>query len=195
MHWLYLHGFLSSAKSAKAQSLAHWLAANHSDVKFGAPTLPFNPLTVVEIIEALVADAADTSQPVTGLIGSSLGGFYARLISARTGLPAVLINPALRPDLLFENYLGEQTNPYTGETYDLQTADLRLLRDMVVQNDPRPRRLFLLIQMNDETLDSAQTVVDLRESPAWIQSGGSHRFDAFERTFPAIRAFLSSGTC
>ena len=195
MHWLYLHGFLSSARSAKAQALRCWLQAEDGQAAFSAPTLPFNPMAVVDIVEKLIEAAARDAQPVTGVIGSSLGGFYARLIAARHGLPTVLVNPALRPDLLLEQYLGEQTNPYTGETYDFQTTDLEVLRNMVVATDPYPRRLFLLTQMNDETLDSAQTVSLLRESPAWIQAGGSHRFDDFERTFPAIKTFLGSATC
>ncbi|GAA3966632.1 YqiA/YcfP family alpha/beta fold hydrolase [Allohahella marinimesophila] len=194
MHWLYLHGFLSSPASAKAQALKQWLEAEQDSI-VTAPTLPFNPLEVVEVIQTVIDAAARESRPVTGIVGSSLGGFYARLICAKYGLPAVLLNPALRPDLLFEHHLGVQTNPYTGESYDFRPADLEVLRTLIVERDPDPRKLFLLIQMNDETLDSAQTVAQLRQSPAWIQSGGSHRFDGFEHTFSAIRTFLGSTTC
>lgn len=195
MHWLYLHGFLSSPRSGKAQALKRWVEAEHGDVSISVPTLPFNPLAAIEIIQAVIDLASRESRPVSGVIGSSLGGFYARAIAAKHSIPTVLVNPALRPDLLLVDYLGEQLNPYTGERHYFSPSDLGALKTLLVHQDPDPQRLFLLVQMNDETLDSAQTVAHLSKSPAWIQSGGSHRFDHFECTFPAIKTFLSSSTC
>jgi len=36
----------------------------------------------------------------------------------------VVVNPAVRPFDLFEQYLGEQVNPYTKERYILQSHHL-----------------------------------------------------------------------
>ena len=47
------------------------------------------------------------------LIGSSLGGFYATFLSEEYDLPAVLINPAVRPFDSRESLLGEHRNYYS----------------------------------------------------------------------------------
>ena len=72
---IYLHGFLSSGGSAKANQLAVYLAAERPDIHYLRPTLPDTPreawAAVCDCIKAWLAHG-----PV-GLIGSSLGGFWA----------------------------------------------------------------------------------------------------------------------
>ena len=43
------------------------------------------------------------------VMGSSLGGFYARWLSLRLGCAAVLLNPAVHPARDLARYIGEQT--------------------------------------------------------------------------------------
>ena len=76
-----------------------------------------------------------------------------------------------------------------------QTLDLSHLHDLVVFEDPYPQRMLLLAQLGDETLDMLTTAQVFRRSPAWLQPGGSHRFERFEQTFAAISAFLHHTTC
>ena len=52
-----------------------------------------------------------------------------------------------------------------------------------------PQRYLLLTQTADETLDYREAVTFLDESPAFIQPGGSHGFDQFEKLIPAIISF------
>lgn len=59
------------------------------------------------------------------LIGSSLGGFYATQLVAKYQIPAVLINPAMRPWQLFRQLFSDQTLPYTVcETWTLDEQQL-----------------------------------------------------------------------
>ncbi len=80
-YYIYLHGFASSPKSAKAQDLSDRFAQIQTKLKI--PDLnagDFSQLTMTRQITQVAAEFPDNSTPVT-LIGSSLGG----LTSAHLG--------------------------------------------------------------------------------------------------------------
>lgn len=73
-HYIYLHGFASSPKSAKAQDISDRFAQIQTKLKI--PDLnagDFAQLTITRQITQVAAEFPDDSTPVT-LIGSSLGG-------------------------------------------------------------------------------------------------------------------------
>ena len=116
MTLLYLHGFNSAPQSHKAQVLKRHLEARGLGDRFACPKLPHRPCEAIACAEREIAlRPADT---VT-LVGSSLGGFYATYLAEKHGLRAVLLNPAVTPQLDLESYLGTQRNLYTGEAYEL----------------------------------------------------------------------------
>lgn len=184
---IYLHGFLSSPASQKATELAGLLAAHHPDVELVVPTLSLDPDRAFDT--ALVAAKA-LGNRLCGVIGSSLGGFYAAALSHQMGCRAALVNPAVYPYRLLVDYLGPQTNPYTGDTQVLQAHHMQALEQLDPGPLERPERLLLVLQTGDETLDYHQAIDRYPGSPAWIQPGGDHRFQSFEQVVPAILAFL-----
>ncbi|PAV25862.1 esterase [Tamilnaduibacter salinus] len=185
---IYLHGFKSSPGSEKVGELRETLERLQVPVELVVPSLGFEPERALtracEPVEAVLG------QRPCGLIGSSLGGYYATVVSARYGVPAALVNPAAYPYRLLRDYLGEQTNLHTGETFTVTEAHMQQLTDMDPGDHPDPSQLLVLLQTGDETLDYREAWRRFQGSPHWLQAGGDHRFQNFARTIPSVLAFL-----
>jgi len=125
-----------------------------------------------------------------GFIGSSLGGYYSLYLKNRFEVPAVLINPAIRPYELLTDYLGENTNLYTGETYEVRPEHMDELRAFDRVGKTRLDDILLLTQTGDEVLDFSLAVNELRGAQMWIQYGGDHAFQDCSSALPAIRSFF-----
>lgn len=188
---VYLHGFNSSPKSRKVSELRDLLPELAPEVELVVPELGFDPEQALTRASEAVASAGN--RPV-GVIGSSMGGFFASVVSARLNIRAALVNPAAWPYRLLQDHLGPQCNPYTGEEYELTPAHTAKLEAMEPGGAVDRRNLFILVQMADETLDYREVLAKHPGSMTWVQPGGDHRFQRFERVVPAILAFLFRGS-
>jgi predicted esterase YcpF (UPF0227 family) len=114
-HLLYLHGFRSSPLSIKARIVGGWLAAQRPDVVWHCPQLSPSPAAAVrEVLEAI----AGWPRATTGIVGSSLGGFYATVLAERLGptcRAVLLIRPSIRRDLT--RHIGEITAWHSDERF------------------------------------------------------------------------------
>lgn len=188
---LYLHGFLSSPLSKKAQQLSAYFKQYLPDAKFSLPSLDFEPNVAIKQAQDALTELQKHTNNIV-IIGSSLGGFYATYLAATTGVKAAVINPAVRPFDLFANYLGPNKHYYTDLVHELTMEHIEQLR---VLNQPciiAPKQLFLLLQTGDETLDYRQAAALYQQCPSWIESGGNHSFEHFIERMPMILAWANN---
>jgi len=121
--------------------------------------------------------------------GSSLGGFYATVLAEQYGCRAVLINPAVRPQLLLQKYIGENVNYYTDEHWQFDSTHVEQLRQLDVEHISQPDRYLLMLQTGDETLDYRDAEAKYVGCPAIVEQGGDHSFAGFERHIPRMLEF------
>lgn len=148
------------------------------------PELHHHPRQAIAQLQALIEEL---EQPL--LVGSSLGGYYATYLAHHHGLSALLINPAVRPHLLFDGYLGPQTNHYTGETWELTADHVAALAELDVPEPSDPARYQVWLQSADETLDYRHAERYYRRCALRIQAGGDHGFQGFAERLPMLFAF------
>ncbi|MDX1374373.1 MAG: YqiA/YcfP family alpha/beta fold hydrolase [Burkholderiales bacterium] len=182
---IYLHGFISAPASKKARTLQAYLQARGLGARFACPALPDRPEAAVALIESTYA--AHAAQGPT-FVGSSLGGFYATWFAEKYRRRAVLINPAMRPDLGLASRLGPQRNLYTDEAFELTPAHLAAWRALVVEHVD-PERYLLLLETGDEVLDWREAARRYEGARTVIRDGGDHSLQSFAEHIPRILAF------
>lgn len=185
---LYIHGLNSAPSSHKASVLSHAMARLGLADQLHVPALHHHPRNAMEQLHAAIAQLRE---PL--LVGSSLGGYYATYLAERYGLRALLINPAVLPHNRFDGYLGEQTNHYTGERWQLTLDHVQALRELEVAALTAPERYQVWLQTGDETLDYRDAERYYRAASLIIEPGGDHGFQGFAARLPQLFAFAGIG--
>ncbi len=184
---LYLHGFNSSNLSEKAQIMQQYIEQNAPFIEMVCPQLPSNPEEVKPFLTKIMAQYGDCT---LGVVGSSLGGYLATWLHQTYGVKAVLVNPAVKPYELLQDYLGQQVNPYTHEVYSLETRHMADLKALEVFTLPDPQQIWLLQQAGDEVLDYRQAVEKYKDCHQTLEPNGNHSFVGFQRYCADIVHFL-----
>jgi len=190
---VYLHGFRSSAQSAKAQLFVRAVAALPAPTRphLHVPNLPFDPAAAVAGVAAWIErelPGRDVASRLT-LVGSSLGGFYATHLAERFGARAAVINPTMRPWEDLVPYAGVQTNLHTGESFEVTIDHFRALRAQAVARITRPERYFLLVRSGDEVLSWRDAVEFYSGAWQYVRGGGDHGWTDFAEEIPAVLRF------
>lgn len=173
---IYIHGFLSSPRSLKAQQTQAWLALHHPDVIYCCPQLTPYPEQTRRELESLVESLP---RPVY-LMGSSLGGFWATWLAEKYNLRALLINPSVHPCQFMPEYLNIDLKSYhSDDVYHLTAQHIEEINTVDVQ-PLRMHNYWLLVQTGDEALDYRQAVERFAGCKQTIEEGGDHSFQGFE---------------
>lgn len=184
---LYLHGFNSSPESYKAKALHAYMEQRGMLDQLIIPDIPPVPADAMTLLVGLFEQNRKSGQ--VAVAGSSLGGFYATCLAERFGCKAVLINPAVRPHLLLQKYLGENKNYHTAESWMLDASHIEQLRQLDTVSITQPERYLLLLQTGDETLDYRQALEKYQDCPLVLEHGGDHSFVGFDNHIEQILNF------
>lgn len=187
---VYIHGFNSSPQSEKARLTEAYFQREVPDIHLEVAHFPPQPLKAIHALRDLVRSIGE--QELAGFIGSSLGGYYSLYLHVFFQRPAVLINPALRPYDLLQNYLGLNENLHTGERYLVTQAHMDELKQLDVLDKVEPSSLYLLTQTGDEVLDFHQAATALNQAKCWITAGGDHAFQGYQDCLPSIVRFFKN---
>ena len=189
---LYIHGFNSSPLSVKAEQARLYFDEYFPHVHFYCPQLVSNPKGAIKQLENIIKSSqSDSSWYV---MGSSLGGYFASYLSEKYNLKNVLINPAVKPFDLLQDYLGEQVNPYTEEVYQVtreHMIELKAIEQKPPSFDTQKKNNYLvMVQTDDEVLNYQHAVEKYQHCRVIVEQGGDHSFVGFEQQLPAIAEFF-----
>ena len=192
---LYIHGFNSSPLSSKAQQTRLYFHENFPEINFVCPQLATSPNEAISQLEHIIESS---NSNCWFLIGSSLGGYFSTYLASKYKFPAVLINPAIKPFDLLEDYIGEQKNPYTNIAYQVTAqhmVDLKAMEQGAPRFDDEQKNNYLvMVQTGDEVLDYQQAAEKFQHCRLIVEQGGDHSFIGFDKKLPMITDFLQIKT-
>ena len=184
---IYLHGFLSSPQSVKATQTQSFFTEHYPHVEFLVPQINHYPDLAAVQLNDLVNQYGGRK---LRFIGSSMGGFFSTYLVSQFGGKAVLINPAVKPHILLSDYLGEHENPYTQETFLLESRHMKMLEGLLVDPIEALDSFLVLLQTDDKTLDYTEAETKYHGAKVTVEQGGDHSFIGYERYLTRIAEFL-----
>ncbi len=152
------------------------------------PELSGGPAESINQVQSLIDELPDRQ---VGLIGSSLGGFYATCLAERNDLKAAVINPAVQPCLRWREYVGEHRNYYSDVVHRVTEEHVDELRELDLASLQEPENYLLLAQTGDEVLDYRLAEGLYQMGTCIIQEGGNHSFENYADFLPIIFNFLA----
>lgn len=180
---IYIHGFGGSGESSKAVVFRNKL----EEYKVLAPSLSYVPELAINTLKEIISSYMKYEEVY--LIGSSLGGYYATYLANYFNIQAVLINPAVHPQNILQQYLGKSTNFYDNSFYEWNLQHIEMLKKYEIQ-DIKSELYFLLSQKGDELLDYTEGVRKFKNAKSIIEDNGNHKFNGIERYLQNIIDFF-----
>ena len=165
---VYFHGFASgrqdqSPKAALIRDLGY-------ELLWVATAGDYRPTGYLAAFAGLKLDPA---APLV-MMGTSLGGFWARRLGNDWGKPWIALNPAIQPSQSLQRYIGTSTRFDTGEPFNWTAADCAGYVDYEQRPlQPRiPGRLILA--EDDEVLDYRPTLATAGAARVLVLPSGGH---------------------
>ena len=167
--------------------MAAWMQAHRPEVHWWCPQLPPSPREAMALLEDGMKDWPAAS---TGVIGSSLGGFYATAVAEHSGCHAVLLNPAIDPARDLRRYIGEINAWHSDERFFFRAEFIDELRAISPAVLTRLERYFAVIAKGDELLSWVEMSERYRGCHIKLLEGSDHALSDFDEHLPEVAAFL-----
>ena len=192
MNLIYIHGLDSDANSTKGLLLDKYCQQHHLDISVHRPDLNQPPKVVFDKLLKLVAELDADSKVI--LVGSSLGGYFATLVSNETGCPALLINPSTQPHITLQRFEADKSADtlkiddhqekilHTTEGgWAITKSDLQWFKRHQLLTVENPSEVTVMLKKGDELLDANLSAAFYKHQGATViaQDGGDHRFSDF----------------
>lgn len=203
MNLIYIHGLDSDANSTKGLLLDEYCQQYHPDITVHRPDLNQPPQVVFNKLLSLVKELGRGTKVV--LVGSSLGGYFATLVSNQTGCPMLLLNPSTQPHVTLQRFEEgksadtlkaddhqEQTLHTTDGGWALTKADLQWFAQHQLLSVENPSQVTVMLKQDDELLNANLSAAFYKKQGAivTIQAGGDHRFSDFAEHLPQVVEIL-----
>ena len=125
-----------------------------------------------------------------GVIGSSLGGFYAAALVQRLGCRAVLLNPAVHPARDLARHIGETSSWHGDEPFHFRPEYVDELHALAGGEPLHPERICAVIAKGDEVLDWREMAARHAASRILLLEGSDHALSNFAELLPQVLAEL-----
>lgn len=203
MNLIYIHGLDSDANSTKGLLLDKYCQQHHLDISVHRPDLNQPPKVVFDKLLKLVAELDADSKVI--LVGSSLGGYFATLVSNETGCPALLINPSTQPHITLQRFEADKSADtlkiddhqekilHTTEGgWAITKSDLQWFKRHQLLTVENPSEVTVMLKKGDELLDANLSAAFYKHQGATViaQDGGDHRFSDFAEHLPEVIEIL-----
>ena len=173
---IYLHGFRSTAYCDKANITKELFP------EYQVKSLSYSPHDPHHAVKQIKSFAKKLGSLESVLvIGSSLGGFWARWMSYQFGFQSLLINPSLHPDKTL-NIVGEyEIFDGSGNTIEVTQERIDAFKNFKVNAETATKlNCTVWIALDDEVIDAKSTFeeVESLHKSIMFETGG-HRFSQY----------------
>ncbi len=138
------------------------------------------------------AAVRDIDPAQLAVIGSSLGGFYATVLTEALGCRAVVINPAVNPARDLAKYIGEQQAWHSDDRFFFQPAYIGELKALDPGPLNTPQRYLLLAATGDEVLDWREMTARYAGAQQCVIEGSDHGLSDFDAYLGQVLAFCDA---
>ena len=128
MNVLNIHGYKGTPHNAAYGALCS------QEVTIVSPEIDYDKESPEDILRKLTDLCA--SEDIQSIVGTSLGGFFALVISAKKEIPVILVNPCLQPEVILPGlgYEGD-LSPFTDMAKAFAEIDLYAVSCIIGDHD------------------------------------------------------------
>jgi len=185
---LYLHGFASGPKPNSPK--VDLLRALGHEVRCLATQGGYRPEDYLRAAEA----ALNRAPAPELMVGSSLGGFWARYLGTKHGYPWIGLNPALRPSATLARYQGTLQRFDVESSFHWAAADALAYR--VYEDEPLEMSVpgLVVVAEDDEVVDAQETQALALMTELLVLRRGGHELADTQTYADAVAEFITGVT-